>query len=47
LHIAARLSGGQNIEGPLIVTGAWVFAGLVGLLAIERSAVYLVRSVRL
>ena len=37
-NIAARLSGGQNIEGPLIVAGSWVFAGLVGLLAIERVA---------
>ena len=44
-HIAARLSGGQTIEGPLIVAGSWVFAGLVGLLAIERSAGYLVRRV--
>ena len=37
-NIAARWSGGRNIEGPLIVTGAWVFAGLVGLLVIERVA---------
>ena len=44
-HIAARLSGGQIMEGPLIVAGSWVFVGLVGLLAIERSAGYLVRRV--
>jgi hypothetical protein len=39
-QIGALRSGGQIIEAPLIVNGSWVFACLVGLLAIERSAAY-------
>jgi hypothetical protein len=39
-QIAVQWRGGQMIEAPLIVAGSWMFAGLVGLLAIERSAWY-------
>jgi hypothetical protein len=39
-QIGVLRSGGQIIEAPVIVTGSWMFAALVGLLAIERSAAY-------